>query len=88
MIYEKVCVKDSIERENMIREQIKQGMKHQKVFAQADEDLNEVLNLAEYPTALLAILILNTRDTIADAEHNTRRGMVEKVRALKQFWGY
>jgi len=47
-------IADSIERENMIREQIKEIEAEQGVQVQIDEGLlNEVLNLVEYPTAFM-----------------------------------
>ena len=47
-------IADSIERENMIREQIKEIEAEHGVQVQIDEGLlNEVLNLVEYPTAFM-----------------------------------
>jgi len=47
-------IADSIERENMIREQIKAIEAEEGVQVQIDEGLlNEVLNLVEYPTAFM-----------------------------------
>ena len=53
-------IADSKERENMIREQIKAIEAEQGVQVQIEEGLlNEVLNLVEYPTAFMEVLILN-----------------------------
>lgn len=47
-------IADSLERENMIVEQIKAIEKAQDVVVEIDQDLlNEVLNLVEYPTAFM-----------------------------------
>ena len=53
-------IADSKERENMIREQIKAIEAEQGVQVQIEEGLlNEVLNLVEYPTAFMGVLILS-----------------------------
>ena len=83
-------IADSIERENMIREQIKAIEAAEGVQVQIDEGLlNEVLNLVEYPTAFMGNFdpkYLEVPEEVLVTSMETHQRLVARLEDGEFFW--